>query len=132
MEPCLLYTSVAVHHQRRALRQPLADLQLCPEDIFPRAQLLQMGAVSYTHLDVYKRQSVNAAAGKLRESGFNVDIERATGDTVLYQYPAAGTIVPRQSTIILYSEDRSESGGDPVSYTHLDVYKRQSDRRFRP
>ena len=35
---------VAVHHQRRALRQPLADLQLCPEDIFPRAQLLQMGA----------------------------------------------------------------------------------------
>ena len=30
--------------------------------------------------------SVNAAAGKLRESGFNVDIERATGDTVLYQY----------------------------------------------
>ena len=36
--------------------------------------------------------SVNAAAGKLRESGFNVDIERATGDTVLYQYPAAGAV----------------------------------------
>ena len=63
--------------------------------------------------------SVNAAAGKLRESGFNVDIERATGDTVLYQYPAAGTIVPRQSTIILYSEDRSESGGDLVTVPNL-------------
>lgn len=63
--------------------------------------------------------SVNTAAGKLRESGFNVDIERATGDTVLYQYPAAGTIVPRQSTIILYSEDRSESGGDLVTVPNL-------------
>ncbi len=63
--------------------------------------------------------SVNAAAGKLRESGFNMDIERATGDTVLYQYPAAGTIVPRQSTIILYSEDRSESGGDLVTVPNL-------------
>ena len=62
---------------------------------------------------------MNAAAGKLRESGFNVDIERATGDTVLYQYPAAGTIVPRQSTIILYSEDRSESGGDLVTVPNL-------------
>lgn len=63
--------------------------------------------------------SVNAAAGKLRESGFNVDIERATGETVLYQYPAAGTVVPRQSTIILYSQDRSESGGDLVTVPSL-------------
>ena len=62
---------------------------------------------------------MNAAAGKLRESGFNVDIERATGETVLYQYPAAGTVVPRQSTIILYSQDRSESGGDLVTVPSL-------------
>ena len=44
---------------------------------------------------------------------------RVTGDTVLYQYPAAGTSVPRQSTVILYSEDRTDGGGDLVTVPDL-------------
>lgn len=63
--------------------------------------------------------TINVAAGKLRDAGFNVDISRATGDTVLYQYPAEGAVIPRQSTIILYSDDRSESGGDLVTVPEL-------------
>ncbi len=64
-------------------------------------------------------QPVNTASGKLREAGLNVDISRVTGDTVLYQYPAAGTSVPRQSTVILYSEDRTDGGGDLVTVPDL-------------
>ncbi len=64
-------------------------------------------------------QPVNVASGKLREAGFNVDISRVTGDTVLYQYPAAGTTAPRQSTVILYSEDRTDGGGDLVTVPNL-------------
>lgn len=64
-------------------------------------------------------QPVNTASSKLREAGFNVDISRVTGDTVLYQYPAAGTTAPRQSTVILYSEDRTDGGGDLVTVPDL-------------
>ncbi len=64
-------------------------------------------------------QPVNVASGKLREAGLNVDISRVTGDTVLYQYPAAGTSAPRQSTVILYSEDRTDGGGDLVTVPSL-------------
>ena len=64
-------------------------------------------------------QPVNTASGKLREAGLNVDISRVTGDTVLYQYPAAGTSVPRQSTVILYSEDSTDGGGDLVTVPDL-------------
>ena len=64
-------------------------------------------------------QPVNTASGTLRDAGFNVDISRVTGDTVLYQYPAAGTTAPRQSTVILYSEDRTDGGGDLVTVPDL-------------
>ena len=64
-------------------------------------------------------QPVNTASSTLRDAGFNVDISRVTGDTVLYQYPAAGTQAPRQSTVILYSEDRTDGGGDLVTVPDL-------------
>lgn len=64
-------------------------------------------------------QPVNTASSTLRDAGFNVDISRVTGDTVLYQYPAAGTTAPRQSTVILYSEDRTDGGGDLVTVPDL-------------
>ncbi len=63
-------------------------------------------------------ETINVAAGKLRDAGFNVDISRATGESVLYQYPVAGESIPRQSTIILYSEERPE-GGDLVTVPAL-------------
>ena len=66
--------------------------------LYPLARALGIGynPVSYTHLDVYKRQGTEAAGMK----------ESAESSTA-------------QST------DVSDLSG-PVSYTHLDVYKRQS------
>ncbi len=63
-------------------------------------------------------QSVNVAAGKLRDAGFNVDITRATGDIVKYQYPSFGTTAARQSTVVLYTEEKPE-GGDIVTVPQL-------------
>ena len=58
--------------------------------------------VSYTHLDVYKRQlPIKAAKASL-------DTTYAVGETSTENDPA-GEAVP-----------------EPVSYTHLDVYKRQA------
>ena len=59
--------------------------------------------VSYTHLDVYKRQPVHVAVG-----GRNAAVAHHDGDLVesLRQGSPEIPVVP-------------------VSYTHLDVYKRQ-------
>ena len=63
-------------------------------------------SVSYTHLDVYKRQHLDGGAlGKLR---------RGEGGHV------PQVAIPAQ-------QDRGGLAG-PVSYTHLDVYKRQAVR----
>ena len=58
-----------------------------------------MCPVSYTHLDVYKRQAKGA------------DAKEADADVVIQ------VAVPAQTTVELCST--------AVSYTHLDVYKRQ-------
>ena len=55
------------------------------------------GPVSYTHLDVYKRQVI-------RQFGENTRAVYAK---------------------VLISMEETRSGFTPVSYTHLDVYKRQ-------
>ena len=66
--------------------------------------------VSYTHLDVYKRQ-----LQILRDQfqlGFAMRIDVAAQETALAQ--AKATLPPLQKQF------------EPVSYTHLDVYKRQT------
>ena len=70
----------------------------------PRTQLLSLGLapVSYTHLDVYKRQ-LHAGAG----------VRRAADD--LHGLARAG----------IDHADAQAVGVGTVSYTHLDVYKRQ-------
>ena len=60
-----------------------------------------MWPVSYTHLDVYKRQ-LQAVAFR------HVALDR------------------RNPALIVFFK-----GNEPVSYTHLDVYKRQSTYSFR-
>ena len=55
-------------------------------------------AVSYTHLDVYKRQDLTANRKIIQKE----DLER-----------------------LLRNEVKLQNYVDPVSYTHLDVYKRQ-------
>ena len=69
--------------------------------------------VSYTHLDVYKRQVL------LTHNAARSAVDRINGFT--------DTIKKNKNYKILASADTQ----GPVSYTHLDVYKRQAstDRR---
>ena len=74
-----------------------------------------IGSVSYTHLDVYKRQAeeIQAAASEIRR-----DVGRGDPKT-RHQFQIE---VPNHMlTAYLYQS----MGIEPVSYTHLDVYKRQ-------
>ena len=64
-------------------------------------------AVSYTHLDVYKRQSIDSAT--LMNKGLEVIEAKWLFDMPMDKIKVA---VHPQSIV-------------PVSYTHLDVYKRQ-------
>ena len=66
----------------------------------PKLPLKREDAVSYTHLDVYKRQGVEGQTGG-----------------------AAGQVIHAESYrgVGMYIAD----GHSAVSYTHLDVYKRQ-------
>ena len=63
-------------------------------------------AVSYTHLDVYKRQARSASA----------------------QAKDSGSLMPSSISAVSLSEERHSipTMPCPVSYTHLDVYKRQT------
>ena len=69
-----------------------------------------MRSVSYTHLDVYKRQVLRGAGNML-----------ADGITWLYNTlgPVGGGLFG-----LVYAPI-TLTGMHPVSYTHLDVYKRQ-------
>ena len=72
----------------------------------------RVGAVSYTHLDVYKRQEIegdiSVENGENPKSAFRTESIRGQ---------------PRGERA--YLETVADSR-DPVSYTHLDVYKRQA------
>ena len=74
-----------------------------------------MFAVSYTHLDVYKRQTRNHGAPR-SDLADQADAGAGIGDVVRLRHP------PRRARL------RRRAG--PVSYTHLDVYKRQSGARM--
>ena len=72
-------------------------------------------SVSYTHLDVYKRQTLGCAL-ELSSMGIRVD-----ADALARQLSIAGcgerAALPFHKMLLT---------DEPVSYTHLDVYKRQS------
>ena len=70
------------------------------------------GAVSYTHLDVYKRQSLLTAISYLERIFETIDEPVAVKDE-----PDAVEMPPITGKVT------------SVSYTHLDVYKRQPQRR---
>ena len=84
-------------------------------------------SVSYTHLDVYKRQGLGAV--KIAKPA----IENQLAPYRSYQYAIpyaqeelvdAGYGYFEGDDFYLY-EGNDYSGLDTVSYTHLDVYKRQ-------
>ena len=72
-------------------------------------------AVSYTHLDVYKRQDYNMA----NENWFADQVE----EVKVFVFDAEGSYIQifTENGSLLKSPDYRM----PVSYTHLDVYKRQ-------
>ena len=66
--------------------------------------------VSYTHLDVYKRQVE-----------ITVIVKSVLGVRDTRMVTRTGTVPTLPETVkVVYSD-----GTEPVSYTHLDVYKRQ-------
>ena len=67
-------------------------------------------AVSYTHLDVYKRQGHHSLPGLLRIHDVYMWLTRRAFE---------------RGELAIDQGDRHEMSG-PVSYTHLDVYKRQA------
>ena len=69
-----------------------------------------MVPVSYTHLDVYKRQFGIRSIDDSREGVLRF----------LKRNP---------TTSVVAVEDGKIVGAIPVSYTHLDVYKRQASRQ---
>ena len=74
-------------------------------------------AVSYTHLDVYKRQGIlNAAILNNDISGFDF-LSRKLSDIFKNRFYIE---LQRHGR-----EDELQTENAPVSYTHLDVYKRQ-------
>ena len=83
--------------------------------------------VSYTHLDVYKRQS-NDRDPHVR-TAVPVIVELTTRSLqVLESRLDTMDSIGRMQTILVIDDDeslRDTIGVMPVSYTHLDVYKRQ-------
>ena len=95
----------------------------------------RMGSVSYTHLDVYKRQGKDSVLWYQR----TVKIKQAKkNEKLLLHFGAvdwqAEVFVNGKSVVLHeggydpFTVDITEAlrpGTAPVSYTHLDVYKRQ-------
>ena len=108
-------------------------------------------AVSYTHLDVYKRQTVKLVVARAIDAGgllvlnaddpvlvrqsallacplgwFALDFDQP----LLVQQRQAGrpTCGVRGGRLLLQVDNGVHDLGEAVSYTHLDVYKRQTPR----
>ena len=98
-----------------------------------RPQILKLIAVSYTHLDVYKRQNLERF---IRDMGYsktlvNQKLQSLTGQSI-GQFMRKMCIRDRISMMISPAFSPISAAGLPsegsitVSYTHLDVYKRQA------
>ena len=85
-----------------------------------RSQML-LTSVSYTHLDVYKRQALYIASQIVINLQSIVSRSLSPLDTAVV---GIGTLHAGTQYNIVAKEALLE-GTTPVSYTHLDVYKRQ-------
>ena len=94
----------------------------------------RVAPVSYTHLDVYKRQLVTVAGahGKTTTSSMIAWVMEEAGVDPTYlvggQIGDMGNAKLGNGAYAVVETDESD-GSFPVSYTHLDVYKRQSTYR---
>ena len=95
-DPCLLYTSIRCSVPRSVHVLTAEVRRISSSGAFPQRRRSACRPVSYTHLDVYKRQRV-----------FRQRAEGRRGVLVDARQDRAG------------DEDRRADGGGPVSYTHL-------------
>ena len=99
-----------------------ADLSELVRRLFQR----DLTPVSYTHLDVYKRQVVDTAEGRLRALGTRFTVRQEAGATLLAVYQGAVEIrTTGNAPAVVITAGHQARYTAPVSYTHLDVYKRQ-------
>ena len=75
--------------------------------------------VSYTHLDVYKRQAAQRAQAQIAD--LLQQVERKTAEIADQR--------ALNANLLRISRERANADRGPVSYTHLDVYKRQGTYR---
>ena len=89
-----------------------------------RRQLQDVEAVSYTHLDLYKRQAyiyVNGGSGWPTTPTVTLADPAATAQDLF----GSSVAVSGDTAMVGAPKDISPYTGTAVSYTHLDVYKRQ-------
>ena len=101
-------------------------------------RFLNLKPVSYTHLDVYKRQNYIRSATESAGSIFiKIEHENDLGVDALIEFVENEVPLNKQIAVQIKSGASYYSGitreclipvGKPVSYTHLDVYKRQQLR----
>ena len=97
--------------------------------------LLERGAVSYTHLDVYKRQVIAVVHPDMIRNVFPEIVDAHVHQLGGVQgAPAHFRAGGGMGGFSIEAIDFGIHGllaflADPVSYTHLDVYKRQRYRR---
>ena len=83
-------------------------------------------SVSYTHLDVYKRQSDDNASNALiqtLDATNNIVLDHSGSGQLIALLGVSDLVIVQTPDAILVATK------DPVSYTHLDVYKRQPTGR---
>ena len=81
-------------------------------------------AVSYTYLDVYKRQELNI--GRLLQAAKAVAQRLHRAGPAIAQLEQAAQIQINLSACQPAKEDLAAAALIPVSYTHHDVFKRQA------
>ena len=107
------------------------DFPLSSGLIRPGQAVHDMSAVSYTHLDVYKRQVLWWYARPLVEAYTSDPAVRLVALSLI-GYVAIYQVFDALQTVAAYSLRGYKITFVPVSYTHLDVYKRQSLSRPLP
>ena len=96
-----------------------------------------MTPVSYTHLDVYKRQVLAEYKAKGDQAAIKALVDRVAGTLTAFLLVLTAVAVLAAPWVMRVfapgfsadSEQARLATEMPVSYTHLDVYKRQGDSK---
>ena len=89
--------------------------------------MLNQIPVSYTHLDVYKRQTLYSKANQICEQTYYRNL-RVLREAACSDFPISAIAESKKLSTVSFNklEVQAPVTNTPVSYTHLDVYKRQA------